>query len=319
MPKPRPPDDLAKALAATREARSIDFKSRFDPTNTRDWCELLKDIFAFANSGGGVVLVGVDEGGAPIAGTAAALLKIDPADVGNKIRSYTGSDFDELEIVPEDKDGVQIGLIRVGSVSAPLIPTRPGTYEKEPAKQVTAFSVGVVYMRHGAKSEPATTADLARFIERRVREQRRAWLTGIRKVTAAPTGSVVTIGRPIVPSDDARATPVRLTLDPSAPATSLPDYDRTHPHRMTELLKVLNERIREIGTRVTAPGVRTVLEAYDLESNVAYTWKPKHGTQQYTTAFVDWLEERIRADRRFIMKARNKLLREGGRLGRRSG
>src|SRR5689334_7753343 len=100
MPKPRPPDVLAKALAASREARDIDFKSRFEPTNTRDWCELLKDIFAFANSGGGAVVIGVDESGTPIDGAAAALLELDLADVGNKIRSYSGNDFDELEVVP---------------------------------------------------------------------------------------------------------------------------------------------------------------------------------------------------------------------------
>src|SRR5207302_7956707 len=122
MSKNKSPDAVAGALAATRETRGVEFKSQFDPANTRDWCELLKDVLAFANSGGRVVLVGMDESGAPIEGAAAALLKIDLADIGNKIRSYTGTDFDDLEIARRDKDGVQIGVLKVGAVSAPLIP-----------------------------------------------------------------------------------------------------------------------------------------------------------------------------------------------------
>ncbi len=301
---------VTDALAATRESRGIDFKSGFDSTAGRDWCELLKDIFAFANSGGGVVVVGVDGSGSPINGAAKALLEVDPADVGNKIRSYSGSDFDDFEILPADKNGVRVGILKIGSVAAPLIPIRPGTYEKEPPKQVTAFSVGVVYVRHGAKSEPATTADVARFIELRVKEQRRAWLTGIRKVTSAPRNAVIRVESPAVPSKGVTATPVRLTLDPAAPASALPDFDKTHPYRVTEMLRVLNERINDTGMRMTAPSVRTVLKAHDLENDVAYTWKSKHGARQYTDALVNWLEGRLRNDHHFIAKARNKLRRE---------
>jgi hypothetical protein len=79
---------------------------------------------------------------------------------------------------------------------------------------------------------------------------------------------------------------------------------------MTEFLKELNKRIAEAGVRVTAPNVHTVLDAFGLEGDVAYTWKPKHGTRQYTKGFVDWLAERIRKDHLFIVKARNKLRRE---------
>lgn len=316
MPKLKTPDPLTRALATTRETRNVDFKSKFDPASTRDWCELLKDILAFANSGGGAVIVGVDNSGSPLAGAAAGLLGVDPADVGNKIRSYTGSDFDDFEIIAASKAAGQVAVLNVGGVSPPLVPTRPGTYEKEPAKQVTAFSVGVVYVRHGAKSEPATSADLGRMIEREIRERRQTWLKGIRKVTAAPADAVVTVERPIVPTAVRSASPVRLTLDPAAPASSLPDYDKTHPHRMTELLKLVNERVQDLGLRVTAPGIRTVLDAYRLAGNVAYTWKPKHGTQQYTDGFADWLEDRLRSDHHFVMKARNKLRRESMKTSR---
>jgi hypothetical protein len=43
-----------------------------------------------------------------------------------------------------------------------------------------------VYFRHGAKSEPATTADLREFVDRRVEEVRQVWIGRIRLVVEAP-------------------------------------------------------------------------------------------------------------------------------------
>jgi hypothetical protein len=303
-------DPIANALAATREARNIDFKSGFNSAATRDWCELLKDILAFANSGGGAIVVGVDARGAPIEGAALALLAVDPADVGNKIRKYTGSDFDDFSIVPSEKCGVRVAVFQVGSVDAPLIPIRPGTYEIESQKQTTAFSVGVVYVRHGAKSEPGTTDDVAKFIERRVRAQRSSWMAGVRKVIAAPPGAVVTVAHAIVPNQRASSTPVRMTLDPSAPAASIPDFDKTHPHRMKELLDTLSRRLSDRGIKVTAPSIRMILNVFGLTQDVAFTWKPKHGPRQYTEAFVEWVEAQLRKDARFITKTRARFRRE---------
>ena len=111
--------------------------------------------------------------------------------------------------------------------------------------------------------------------------------------------------------DERYSNPVRITFDPSAPVTYLPDDDKTHPHCMTELLKVLAGRISDIGVRVIPPRVRTVFDAHGLQSNVGYTWKPKYGTRRYTNEFVDWLKERIRKDDRFIVKTRYRLRREG--------
>jgi hypothetical protein len=70
MPRNAEVDPITQALAATRETRSIEFKSSFDPDSTGDWCELLKDVMAFANSGGGLILVGAGLRGAPIDGEA---------------------------------------------------------------------------------------------------------------------------------------------------------------------------------------------------------------------------------------------------------
>ena len=54
---------LTKIATAEDETADLDFKSAFDPASTRDWCELVKDIVAFANSGGGCIVFGVNDDG----------------------------------------------------------------------------------------------------------------------------------------------------------------------------------------------------------------------------------------------------------------
>lgn len=49
-------------------------------------------------------------------------------------------------------------------VSVPLIFTTSGNYQEVGGKPKSAFTVGVVYFRHGTKSEPATSDDLQQFI-----------------------------------------------------------------------------------------------------------------------------------------------------------
>ena len=52
------PDLVQRALTAKRESKYIEFKENFDPDSPADWCEVIKDIVAIANSGGGVMSSG---------------------------------------------------------------------------------------------------------------------------------------------------------------------------------------------------------------------------------------------------------------------
>lgn len=70
--------------ALTGESASADFKSSFDPQSKQDWCELIKDIVAMSNSGGGLIIVGVDDDGNPLANAdVASVLAVDPGRVAH--------------------------------------------------------------------------------------------------------------------------------------------------------------------------------------------------------------------------------------------
>ncbi len=222
------PDLIASALAATRESRQIEFKQSFDSTSPGEWCELIKDIVALANSGGGIIVFGLDSRGSPTIPPARSVLNIDPADITNRIFKYTGfADFD-VEIRELQKGGSSLCAFLITGALVPLVFAKPGTYDAGGGKQKVAFGVGTVYFRHGSKSEPGTTDDLRILISRRVDRLRKEWAKDIRKVVQAPAGSQVLM---VHPGKRGRTTPsgnIRLTNDPGGvPVILTRDTSRT--------------------------------------------------------------------------------------------
>lgn len=131
----------------------------------------------------------------------------------------------EFEIRELEKQGQKLVAFVVHAVSIPIVFQKPGTYDAGGGKQKTAFGVGTVYFRHGAKSEPGNSEDIRTVIERRLEFIRKSWIKGVRKVVQAPQGSQIITVRPagsrgtvVVPPvlravRDPRATPVLLTRD----------------------------------------------------------------------------------------------------------
>jgi hypothetical protein len=151
---------LTKVEEAENESAELDFKATFDPTAPHDWCELIKDVVAMANSGGGIVVFGVNDDGTPATGDLKAIQELDPATVVDKIKKYTDQHFADFSLCSGTRQGVPIEILIVSAVSIPIVFTSPGTYDIGGGKQRTAFSRGTVYFRHGAKSDPGTSGDL---------------------------------------------------------------------------------------------------------------------------------------------------------------
>jgi hypothetical protein len=221
-------DLIQKALIATRESKHVEFKQEFDTTAPGEWCELVKDIAAIANSGGGIIVFGLDSAGIPAGVSVDNIRSIDPADIGNKLAKYTGPVDLEFEFRSLEKEGRPLVGLLIQPVSIPLVFQKPGTYDIGGGKQRTAFGVGTIYFRHGAKSEPGTTEDIRRVVERQLERIRKDWVKGVRRVVQAPPGSQIVAvhapgrGRAAVSLpprvhvvNDPSAIPIRLTRDPN--------------------------------------------------------------------------------------------------------
>lgn len=289
----------------SRESKHIEFKERIDVDSTQDWCELLKDLIAIANSGGGEILVGLFNNGSPSGWNPSPLLALDPAKIVDKIASYTGEQFSDVEIYGAQKDGTPICRIMVGAPDYPLPFVRPGTYPVAPDKQKAAFAAGTVYFRHGAKSEPAVGSDFRRFVERRVGEIRKSWMGNIRKVVHAPEGSRVSVlPSEIIESALPAATPIRLVEDPTAPAYRKISPDLSHPNRSTEVVVKVNARLG--GKRkISSFDIQCVRKVHRVdESKPQWFYKSKFASPQYSETFVDWIISQYEADGAFFDKTR---------------
>src|ERR1039457_6377365 len=136
---------VEKALAAKRESKHIEFKRSFDPASIGEWCEVIKDIVAIANSGGGIIVFGLDSDGVPAGVPVEAIRNIDPADVSNKISKYIGSADLQFEIRDLEKEGQPLEAFLVAPLLIPVVFQRPGTYDVGSGKHRTAFAAGTVY------------------------------------------------------------------------------------------------------------------------------------------------------------------------------
>jgi hypothetical protein len=214
-------DLIAKALVAKRESKTVEFKQSFNSDVKGEWCEVIKDLVAMANSGGGIIVFGLGNTGEPSGVDVTKVCVLDPADIANKITSYTGSSEFDLQIFDLDKDGNKLVAFVVGAATVPLVFEKQGNYADPAGKPKSAFGIGTLYFRHGAKSEPANNADLRKSLAKQIDSVRREWMDGVRKVVEAPAGSQIVVagmgisaaatdGR-VHLSKEAGSTPVHLT------------------------------------------------------------------------------------------------------------
>jgi hypothetical protein len=304
----RQPTSIERAQLAKRESGKLDFKERFDPGVRAEWPELLKDFVAMANSGGGLIVIGVCNNGSVSEADVSPVLSLDPAKITDKVEKYTGVHFAEFDIQPIERDGQSVALIEIGAAQdAPIVFTQVGTYMPVgETQQKTAFSKGTVYVRHGAKSEPATTADLRRFLDRRIAQLREQWLDRVRQVIEAPEGALVAMVETTESEIDGTPTTIRLTDDPAAPTYGKLSPDQTHPYRQKELLEEINARL-PAGVTVNTHDMLSVRRVHDIReaTHPQFAHEPRFASRQYSKAFAEWLLDQFKRDATFFRRAKD--------------
>ena len=269
---------IDRALTAQRENRRIEFKDGFNAESDQEWREVVRDVAALANSGGGVIVFGVDRRADP---TGADLSGVDCDAIIDRLDRETSSGFEDLELHDLRKRSQRVLVLEVGAAATPIV------------------AQGRVFVRRGSKSEPGDSRDVAAMIERRLNLERRSWLTAVKRAVSEPA--------PILPSevhetDSADAYPIRVVDDPRAQAFRLVDYDKTHPYRQKELLAALRGRID--GLNLNQFDLLAVRYAHHTDERPDFSHKGLFGTRQYSPKFLEWLEEQIRRDPRFLASAR---------------
>lgn len=295
---------IKRAEIARRESKYIDFNEGFDSASKREWCKLVKHIVAMANSGGGLIIFGLANGGKPSGEDLSSINSVDPAHITNKVKKYTDIEFESFEFCQVVRDGASYPALLVEGVSIPMIFTCPGTYPVDAKRQANEFVQGTMYFRHGAKSEPGNSNDISACIERELQRIKKSWLSDIKKITQAPAGHEVHVmpaGVHLSTAPD--ATPIRITDDPGAPAFRQVDTDTAFPFRQMELLNEVNSRSPD-DIVINQYDVLCVRKVHELGEREDLHYARKFGARQYSPACADWFLEQFNQNRSFFKEAR---------------
>jgi len=276
---------LARAASAQRSSKRLALRDEFDTLSDDDWRNVVIDLAALANAGGGVAVVPG---------------YVDRAHVIGRVARYAGT-------------------------GAPLIDTHAVERAGGPATAIVVDAAGEApllvdqqaYFRHGARSAPATAADLRQFLERRLDLVRKQWLRSIRQVLVAPQGAHVAVVHTDETDEHGVPTLIRLSDDPNAPVYGKLDYDRTHPYRQKEVIAEVNRRLPD-GVVVSAYDLLSIRRVHDISehSRPEFAHVPKFGSPQYSEAFVEWILEQQSRDPRFFTKAKEQYTRTRPRARR---
>ena len=258
--------------------------------------ELLKDVAAMANSGGGVIVLGRNADGSD-AGWDASL---DRTEMIEAFVPFVGERFDDFSVVEASTNGSRFAVIIVPPRSARSSRLREGRYvhrrgsraRRRPSPRERSTS-GTA---RAAPREPRATCSDSSHTSSTTND-------GAGRGTYArwrqrPRDAQVLVVKP----RQGTLPEVRVVDDPNAPTLARTDFDLTHPYRQTEVVRTINERVgRKL---VSGYDVQCVRKVYDIADRPEFFHQPKFGSPQYSEAFVSWLVAEWRKDPEFFGKAK---------------
>jgi hypothetical protein len=297
---------LDRAENAKGESKFIEFKRDFDTNSAQAWCEVMKDIVAFANSGGGIIVFGVDNNGTNSEADTTPILSYDSADITNRIARYTNYQFAEIEIVEVVRDKKRRAAFLITSTEVPLIFVKPGTYDIGGGKQKTAFSQGTVYFRHGSKSEPGTRDDLLKWRDRELARVRKTWLGGLRKVVEASSDEVFTVISSRSPQPkEGMIVEAKMSADPSAVNVFPSNAETVWPYRQKDVISAVNEKIGK-GARINSHDIACINWKFEiLKKHPKFAYKShRFASALYSLDFVNWIVDQFKKNEGFFQNLR---------------
>jgi hypothetical protein len=200
------------------EPIKLEFKSEFDGLKPT-WLDLLKHAVAMANSGGGMLVFGVDKNGNRVGIRSSLLQTLDPANVSNKLRSFTGGRVatSYRELVDAGK---LFGFLQVVAGEKLVVFESDGNFQGLDGKPGRAFIKGVIYTRIPGSTREAEQVDLDLLIDRFVQSRVSRIVARIEHVAHAPLESDLVVSR----SDD---TSRGFVVGKSMPVRIVPESERT--------------------------------------------------------------------------------------------
>jgi hypothetical protein len=105
---------VKRAAEAKRSSKRVELKERFDPNANDAQLELVRDVAAMANSGGGVVVLAGGD--------------VEEELIHERLARYAEPEFEDLTLEEVTRGGRPATAVVVEAATTPLVFTRQGRY-----------------------------------------------------------------------------------------------------------------------------------------------------------------------------------------------
>ena len=176
------------------EGKHKDYKLHFDPTDGRALVDLIKNLVAMANAGGGEIIIGRDE--TTILGVDESAKKaLDSARIADKARHFiTPAQLQISHEIDELEDDRFVVTLSVEAAKYPIVMARQGDWKgMDSRKDKSLFLQGDIWIRHSSKTERIRYEELKEWIDRIRQEERELILSRITKVIDLPEGAEIQV------------------------------------------------------------------------------------------------------------------------------
>ncbi len=176
------------------ESKNSDYKLTFDLNSDKARVELVKDVVAIANSGGGSIFYGANETSKPGIDkkTADAL---DSAKLSDLVEKFISPAPIELaHDISELPNGNFIVEIIIDAAEFPIAMSRVGMWKGSiSGKDKPVFIIGDIWTRHSSKNQRIDYEDIRRWILRAKKEEREDFLERITTLVNLPEGANIQV------------------------------------------------------------------------------------------------------------------------------
>ena len=220
------------------ESKNSDLKTSFDLNSEEAKIDLIKNLVAFANAGGGSITFGRDE--TNIYGIDDVTIQaLDSARVNDMLSKFISpAQLDVSHEIEKTEGNKLLFTLIVPRSEIPLVMARQGTWKGfDSKKDKPVFAKGDIWTRHGTKTERVTYEDIRECILSHRTDEKESVLDRITTLVNLPDGaSIEVIDHAGAPID----TPKGLL------ASSVRWRDRDHDHLLSpkDLLWIFQNRFQ---------------------------------------------------------------------------
>jgi len=189
--------DIVTALIAYKEEDDcLDYKQTVDISSEKEWLGLTKDISALANTFGGYLVFGVDDGEHDIIGLSRDVANVlkDSSRIQGKINRFLEPQIGSLRSKEFRFDSkVVVALYIPQSKGVTHLVSKLGKFKHTSGAEKTALQQGTFDIRRSAGNHLGDSRDLDNVIDRRIEQFRASLIEKIARVVSSPASSDVFI------------------------------------------------------------------------------------------------------------------------------